>query len=383
MRLRSPGTLAAGAAALVLVAGGAAALAASGSGSPDPSTREPNIGRGLAPTSIAGSVVTRAVEDCELPVRLGDPLRAAADYLGLSVDELTNELEGGASLAEIATEHGKSVDGLKQALIDAAKSDLDKSVAAGDMTAEQEQQMLSELRSHIEDFVDRTGGAPFPPPKPLPDKPPLGDPIAAPAAYLGLSVDELAQELESGKSLAEVANAQGKSVDGLKQAMIDAAKSDLDKSVAAGDMTAEQEQQVLSQLSSQIDDFVNGNGGLSIQIENGGPTIQIGIHIGGPGSDVALGGPYKTAADYLGLSVEQLTNGLQAGKSLADVAKEQGKSVEGLKQALVAAATAEIERSVDELVNEKGLPGPPCGATVVGAGDIAASVRGLASPGSP
>jgi lambda repressor-like predicted transcriptional regulator len=280
MRLRSPGTLAAGAAALVLVAGGAAALAASGSGSPDPSTREPNIGRGLAPTSIAGSVVTRAVEDCELPVRLGDPLRAAADYLGLSVDELTNELEGGASLAEIATEHGKSVDGLKQALIDAAKSDLDKSVAAGDMTAEQEQQ-------------------------------------------------------------------------------------------------------VLSQLSSQIDDFVNGNGGLSIQIENGGPTIQIGIHIGGPGSDVALGGPYKTAADYLGLSVEQLTNGLQAGKSLADVAKEQGKSVEGLKQALVAAATAEIERSVDELVNEKGLPGPPCGATVVGAGDIAASVRGIASPGSP
>jgi hypothetical protein len=350
MRVKSPRTLAAGAAALVLLAGGAATLAASGSSSSGPSTRGPNIGDGLASTLMAGSVVTGGVEDCELPVRLGDPLRAAADYLGLSVDELATELEGGASLAEIATEHGKSVEGLEQALIDAAKSELDKSVAAGDITADQEQQMLGKLRSHIEDFIDQKGGAPVPPPKP-----PLGDPLAAPADYLGLSVDELAQELRSGKSLADVANAQGKSVDGLKQALIDAARSDLDESVAAGDITADQAQQVLSQIRSQIDDFVNGNEGLSIQIENGGPSIQID----GPGSDVVLGGPFEIAADYLGLSVEQLTNGLQAGKSLADVAKEQGKSVEGLKQALVAGATAEIERSVDELVNEKGLPGPP------------------------
>ena len=382
MRLRSPRTLAAGATAVVLLAGGATAFAKSGSSSPGPSTKGPSVeralfaatlGRGLAATAMVRRVaVTRAVADCGPPVPLGDPFKAAADYLGLSVAQLANKFQGGASLADIAAQQGKSVDGLEQALIDAAKTELDKSVAAGDITADQEQQMLAELRSHVDDFVNRKGGAPV-----LPPKPPLGDPSAAAADYLGLSLDQLGQELQGGKSLADVAKAQGKSVDGLEQALIDAPKSDLDKSVAAGDMTADQEQQVLGQLNSQIDDFVNGNGGLTIRIGKGDLTLRIG----GPGPGGMLDGPYKTAADYLGLSVDQLAKDLQAGKSLADVAADQGKSVDGLKQALVHAETAEIEKSVDDLVNQKGLAGPPCGGGVVGAAGI--EVPRFGTPGTP
>src|SRR5262245_1283966 len=350
MRVRSPRILVAGATALVLLAGGATALAASGSGPSGPSTNRPRIERGLfagplgrgllagpAKASLTG---TLSPVDCRLPVPLGDLVKTAADYLGLSVDQLRNEVDGGASLAEIATEHGKSVDGLEQAVIDAAKADLDKSVAAGDITAAEEQQMLSKLRLLIDDVVNRKDGVPGALPKP-----PLGDPIAAAADYLGLSVDQLAQELQGGKSLADVANAHGKSVDGLEQAVIDAARSGPDKSVAAGDITAAEEQQVLGQLRSQIDDFVNGTGGLSVRIGGGGLQIRIGGS--GPASEVKLGGPYETAADYLGLSVEQLTNELQAGKSLADIATEHGKSVDGLKQALVQAATSEIQKAVD------------------------------------
>src|SRR5262249_20470668 len=162
-----------------------------------------------------------------------------------------------------------------------------------------------------------------------------------------------------------VANAQGKSVDGLERALIDAARSDLDKSVSAGNITADQEQQMLDQLTSQVDDFVNGRGGLSIRIENEG----LSIGVGGPSSDARLaGGPVETAAGYIGLSVDELTKELQAGKSLADVATEHGKSVDGLKQSLVAAATAEIEKAVDELVNHGGLARPACGAVVGPAG---------------
>jgi hypothetical protein len=174
MRLRSPRSLAAGAIALVLLAGGATALAKSGSSPSSLSTNRPTIERGLfaAPlgrdlfaTSLTRRIVVgRQVAACGLPVPVGDPLKAAADYLGLSVDQLTNELQAGASLAELATDHGKSVDGLEQAVIDAAKADLDKSVASGDITAEQEQQMLSDLRSHIDDLVNRKGGVLFPPP---------------------------------------------------------------------------------------------------------------------------------------------------------------------------------------------------------------------------
>jgi len=188
----------------------------------------------------------------------------------------------------------------------------------------------------------------------LPPRPPLGDPLKAAADYVGLSVDELAQRLSDGKSLADVATAQGKTVDGLKQALLDAAKAGLDEDVASGDMTADEEQQTLAQIRSQLDDFVSGKGRLSIRI--GG---------GKPGLDVEAGGPFKAAADYLGLSGEQVKTELEAGKSLAEIATEHGKSVDGLEQALVAAATADIQKAVAELVEQKGLPAPPCGAVKV------------------
>jgi hypothetical protein len=202
---------------------------------------------------------------------------------------------------------------------------------------------------------------------------PLGAMVAAASTYLGLSPDQIGEELKSGKTLADIASAQGKSVAGLEQAVIGAAKTALDQSVAAGDVTATEEQQVLAQLNAQLGDFVNGRGGLSISLGSGG----IAIHVagGGPGEAPVLKGPYVTAAGYLGLSAEQLMHELQAGKSLAEVAAEQGKSVEGLKQALIQAMTADIQRAVDDLVSQKGLGGPGCGP-----GD--AKLAGAASMGS-
>jgi hypothetical protein len=353
MRLKSIRTLAVGVAALVLLAGGATALAKPGSSSGDFAAKQQNIGRGLFAPTLRREFVARSgarsVVGTECPrvaVSLGDPFQAAADYLGISVYQLTTELRGGASLAEVATEHGKSVDGLVQALVDAAKSELDKGVAAGEITAAQEQDMLDGLRSHLADLVNSKFGAESPPPEP-----PLGDPLAAAADYLGLSVDGLAQELQDGKSLAAVAKERGKSVGGLEQAVIDAAKSALDKSVAGGDITAAEEQQVLDQLNTQIDAFVNGNADLSIRIGNQGLEVRIGRPLGE--------GPYETAAAYLGLPLDQLIEELQGGKSLADIAAERGKSVDGLKQALISAGAADSEKSAANLVNQKGLPGPP------------------------
>jgi hypothetical protein len=51
------------------------------------------------------------------------------------------------------------------------------------------------------------------------------------------------------------------------------------------------------------------------------------------------------AAGYLGVSQSQLISQLQAGKSLADVAKAQDKSVTGLKNAILTAMTSSINAS--------------------------------------
>jgi hypothetical protein len=178
-------------------------------------------------------------------------------------------------------------------------------------------------------------------------KPGIGGPDAV-ATYLGLTPMELKQQLGAGKSLAEIATAQGKSVEGLKQAILDGAKADLDQAVADGAISAEEAATMLSKLREGIDDVVNGKGDFGVRVE-----------VRPAGADLFV----STAADYLGLSADQLTAELRTGKSLAEIASAHGKSVTGLKQKLVAAATAEIEKAVDKLVNAKGLDAP-CGEKV-------------------
>jgi hypothetical protein len=56
------------------------------------------------------------------------------------------------------------------------------------------------------------------------------------------------------------------------------------------------------------------------------------------------GGAFHTAAAYLGLSNAQLMADLASGKSLAQVAKDRGKSVSGLEQTLITAETKRLNR---------------------------------------
>lgn len=69
-------------------------------------------------------------------------------------------------------------------------------------------------------------------------------------------------------------------------------------------------------------------------------------------------GPHNlaTAAEFLGLTEDELFTELQAGKTLAEIAEAQGKSVQGLIDALVAEATTKIT----EMVNNP-LPAKPDG----------------------
>jgi hypothetical protein len=93
----------------------------------------------------------------------GHHLDAAAKYLGLSNDELRTELEGGKTLAQVAKDHDKSVDGLIDALVADEKSELDSAVAAGRLTKEREQELLANAKQRFTDLVNgqRPEGRPF------------------------------------------------------------------------------------------------------------------------------------------------------------------------------------------------------------------------------
>jgi hypothetical protein len=82
------------------------------------------------------------------------------------------------------------------------------------------------------------------------------DSLQTAATYLGISPQALGSDLRSGKTLAAIAKAKGKSASGLETAMLAASKKQLDSAVKAKRLTAAQESTFLKALSSRIDMLV-------------------------------------------------------------------------------------------------------------------------------
>ena len=83
--------------------------------------------------------------------------------------------------------------------------------------------------------------------------------LDAAASYLGLTEAQLHSELESGKTLAQVAQAHGKSASGLVDALVADMKQHLDAAVAAGRITKAQETDALNGLRDRITNLVNSS----------------------------------------------------------------------------------------------------------------------------
>jgi polyhydroxyalkanoate synthesis regulator phasin len=84
-----------------------------------------------------------------------ESLDAAATYLGLTEAELRSKLADEKSLADVAKEQGKSVDGLVQALVDAASERIDQAVENGRLTKAQAAEIKDDLEDRITELVNR------------------------------------------------------------------------------------------------------------------------------------------------------------------------------------------------------------------------------------
>jgi hypothetical protein len=139
MIIRRKRTLAVAVTAFALLVGAGSAVAAVGAG------HGPGHGAGAGGGVMAGGVV----------------LDAAADYIGVDEAVIVAARHDGQSLAQIATEHGKTVAGLEQALVTAFQAHLDEAVAAGRITATQATQALATFRAQVHTLVTRTATGPL------------------------------------------------------------------------------------------------------------------------------------------------------------------------------------------------------------------------------
>jgi hypothetical protein len=161
--------------------------------------------------------------------------------------------------------------------------------------------------------------------------------LAAASAYLGVSEEQLASDLRSGKSLAQVAQAiPGRSASGLVAALVSAKRERLATVGARAQARATAEVQRSGPGSLRT--------GRHRQPAGRGPSPSTGAHGALPRTGGRLG---DAAASYLGVTPAQLESQLVKGRTLGQVADGiKGKSASGLVNALVAARREWITASV-------------------------------------
>jgi hypothetical protein len=200
------------------------------------------------------------------PKRLITGLAAIAVIAGGGVAlAASNGSSGDKSFfARVAQHLGISTEKLQDATKAAAIDQVDADLKAGRITKAQADELKERIKNGDFPFFGPFQGRRFGP---------LGEPgfgfrhhigpivihHEAAAEYLGLTGAQLDQKLRSGQTLAEIAKAEGKSVDGLKDAMLADAKKHLDQAVEDDKLTQAQADAMYKRLSADIDDIVNGN----------------------------------------------------------------------------------------------------------------------------
>ena len=197
-----------------------------------------------------------------------------------------------ALLNDVARRLNVSPSRLRSAFQGALLDRLNAAVKAGRITQAQADQIKQRIEQGALGFggFGRRGfwrdgpgpGAQFGPAGPVG---PRFGPFAAAAKYLGVSRRQLMGDLASGKTLAQVAQVQGKSVSGLEQAILSAQTARLDRLVSQGALTRAQEQRRLSRLSDRVAQLVE-HGRMAGPLPPGPPPL-----FRGPADGPPPGGP--------------------------------------------------------------------------------------------
>jgi hypothetical protein len=147
--------------------------------------------------------------------------------------------------------------------------------------------------------------------------------------------------------LADAAKRLNVTPEALRSALGAAQDSQLDQAVKDGKLTQEQADAIKARRKA-AGTVLGGPGAGGPHGGPGGPGFGRGA--GGPGLrfKVGPGGALDAAATALGLKREDLLSKLRDGKSIADVAKDEGKSLDDVKKAITDGVTKELDQAVTD-----------------------------------
>ncbi len=173
------------------------------------------------------------------------PLATVADALDMSVPQLLYALHTRHdSIADLAEARQVDPDEVVQALVDKTTERLSHT---DNLTQEQVNWILAQVERKANGFVyvEFPHGAAI-------------DTLTPAADSIGIGVDELVNELQDGKTIAEVAEDNDVDAATVEQAIIDHRATILDEAVEVGLLTETQADILLDLFSSKVPDIVNG-----------------------------------------------------------------------------------------------------------------------------
>lgn len=166
----------------------------------------------------------------------------------------------------------------------------------------------------------------------------VGALVRSTADLSNLKPEDVMKEVRAGKSLAQIASANGSSGDKVVADVVAKAKQRLDRAVAAGRITQDQATTRLTKVQDEATKLVNDTA-LGQKIERRLDQVK------GRAVKAAL---VKQTADATGLSVRDITQRLRNGESLEQIATSAGKNSADIVQAATDAFRTTAEQVMKE-----------------------------------
>ena len=217
---------------------------------------DPAAGTTPAAPSSSAAPTTPSVVKADHP----SPLATVSKALGITEAELKTELEAGKSIADVAKAKNIDLATVKAALVAEAKAHIDAEVAAGKHTAAEGVTKLAEKTSRIDTMLT-TAGLPARGPQGMCGHKGKGGPgkfmSATLATTLKLTQEELKTQLQSGKSLADVAKTQSVDIADVKTVLTSDFTAHLAEEVTSGKHTQAEADAKLAEFKTNLDTMVN------------------------------------------------------------------------------------------------------------------------------
>jgi ribosomal protein S20 len=150
-----------------------------------------------------------------------------------------------------------------------------------------------------------------------------------------LTPRQVLEELDAGKTLAEIATEHGADPDAIAAEFLADLQARLDEAVAAGHITQEQADRIMAAAPERVETAMN------TPHENW-PEIARGVRA----RVMARRAVVKRVMDASGLTPDEIVAELQAGKTLAEIATEHGADPDAIEAELLADLQARLDGAV-------------------------------------